>query len=291
MPTGSLCAERNVIGSALADDMTLKRQDLKYIAVYSARALDAEPPSAVPAAMSPPAATPGNCDGHWGEDQKWTLANPDSPNFQNSHLVPRKTIPSPFLSGKETPGAVIPTGLGVNLGLRIATVGAAMSAGTDGLQPGTTGRSRCDSGESVDSVPPVTSDPQRSPTAVVGQKRKILTIPQSYSSTTVESTTVIFSPSSGAEVLGGGGGGDEESLSQWSPRGSEKDLGNKSPSAARSSGKASGGKSPPSFKSAGSDFGGAAAGTGVGIVSDGLTDTTGERATKVIATSGTNVGY
>ena len=36
MPTGSLCAERNVIGSALADDITLKRQDLKVIAVYSA---------------------------------------------------------------------------------------------------------------------------------------------------------------------------------------------------------------------------------------------------------------
>jgi hypothetical protein len=35
MPTGSLCAERNVIGSALADDLTLRRQDLKVIAVYS----------------------------------------------------------------------------------------------------------------------------------------------------------------------------------------------------------------------------------------------------------------
>ena len=40
MPTGSLCAERNVIGSALADDITLRRQDLKMIAVYSARSLD-----------------------------------------------------------------------------------------------------------------------------------------------------------------------------------------------------------------------------------------------------------
>lgn len=35
MPTGSLCAERNVIGSALADDPTLMRQDIKVIAVYS----------------------------------------------------------------------------------------------------------------------------------------------------------------------------------------------------------------------------------------------------------------
>ncbi len=36
MPTGSLCAERNVIGSALSDDITLRRRDLKLIAVYSA---------------------------------------------------------------------------------------------------------------------------------------------------------------------------------------------------------------------------------------------------------------
>lgn len=36
MPTGSLCAERNVIGSAFADDITLRRRDLKLIAVYSA---------------------------------------------------------------------------------------------------------------------------------------------------------------------------------------------------------------------------------------------------------------
>lgn len=35
MPTGSLCAERNVIGTALADDLTLLRKDIKLIAVYS----------------------------------------------------------------------------------------------------------------------------------------------------------------------------------------------------------------------------------------------------------------
>ena len=33
MPTGSLCAERNVIGSALADDLSLKRSHLQLIAV------------------------------------------------------------------------------------------------------------------------------------------------------------------------------------------------------------------------------------------------------------------
>ena len=36
MPTGSLCAERNVIGSALADDITLKRENLVAVAVLSA---------------------------------------------------------------------------------------------------------------------------------------------------------------------------------------------------------------------------------------------------------------
>ena len=35
MPTGSLCAERNVIGSALADNPCLKREDLKLIAVLA----------------------------------------------------------------------------------------------------------------------------------------------------------------------------------------------------------------------------------------------------------------
>lgn len=35
MPTGSLCAERNVIGTALSDNPSLKRQDLKLIAVLA----------------------------------------------------------------------------------------------------------------------------------------------------------------------------------------------------------------------------------------------------------------
>lgn len=35
MPTGSLCAERNVIGTALAADLTLQRQDIRIVAVLS----------------------------------------------------------------------------------------------------------------------------------------------------------------------------------------------------------------------------------------------------------------
>jgi hypothetical protein len=36
MPTGSLCAERNVIGTALSADITLRREDIKLVAVYAA---------------------------------------------------------------------------------------------------------------------------------------------------------------------------------------------------------------------------------------------------------------
>jgi cytidine deaminase len=42
MPTGSLCAERNVIGSALAQNPALKRQDLKLIAVLAVPQIETE---------------------------------------------------------------------------------------------------------------------------------------------------------------------------------------------------------------------------------------------------------
>lgn len=35
MPTGSLCSERNVIGTALASDPALRRQDIRAVAVLS----------------------------------------------------------------------------------------------------------------------------------------------------------------------------------------------------------------------------------------------------------------
>ena len=40
MPTGSLCAERNVIGSALSDDLSLKRANLRMVAVLSVSMAD-----------------------------------------------------------------------------------------------------------------------------------------------------------------------------------------------------------------------------------------------------------
>ena len=41
MPTGTLCAERNAIGNALAGDQTLCRKDMAYVAVLS---MDLTPP-------------------------------------------------------------------------------------------------------------------------------------------------------------------------------------------------------------------------------------------------------
>lgn len=40
LPTGSLCAERNAIGSAFSADLTLKREDIKLVAVYSPENLE-----------------------------------------------------------------------------------------------------------------------------------------------------------------------------------------------------------------------------------------------------------
>jgi hypothetical protein len=45
MPTGSLCAERNCIGSAIASDPTIMRQHIKMIAVLSMPSLDSSGPT------------------------------------------------------------------------------------------------------------------------------------------------------------------------------------------------------------------------------------------------------
>lgn len=44
MPTGSLCSERNAIGSALADNMSLKRSDILGVAVLFVNILSREKP-------------------------------------------------------------------------------------------------------------------------------------------------------------------------------------------------------------------------------------------------------
>ena len=53
MPTGSLCAERNVIGTALANDPGLKREDLSMVAVLSVQL-----PEERPKRYSPPPGPP-----------------------------------------------------------------------------------------------------------------------------------------------------------------------------------------------------------------------------------------
>ncbi|OQR99332.1 hypothetical protein THRCLA_06551 [Thraustotheca clavata] len=55
MPTGSLCAERNAIGSALASDPTLHRNALKMIGVLS---VNLAPPSPPQTELMPPQITP-----------------------------------------------------------------------------------------------------------------------------------------------------------------------------------------------------------------------------------------
>ena len=52
MPTGSLCAERNVIGSALAADLSLLRSDIKAVAVLAVARLERPPTSASPGAVA-----------------------------------------------------------------------------------------------------------------------------------------------------------------------------------------------------------------------------------------------
>ncbi len=58
MPTGSLCAERNVIGSALASDQTLRREDLKMIAVLSMSIEPSQPHNIAHIASDSAASTP-----------------------------------------------------------------------------------------------------------------------------------------------------------------------------------------------------------------------------------------
>ena len=60
MPTGSLCAERNVIGTALADNLTLTRKDFRYLAVYSFPSLGFNPGSRKPSSLFPDDGTGGN---------------------------------------------------------------------------------------------------------------------------------------------------------------------------------------------------------------------------------------
>lgn len=79
MPTGSLCAERNVIGTALSEDLTLKRQDLKMVAVLSVALEDlgmASTPRVVPA-VPPALLAPAPAEAAGGGQSLLTPSTPD----------------------------------------------------------------------------------------------------------------------------------------------------------------------------------------------------------------------
>jgi cytidine deaminase len=114
MPTGSLCAERNVIGTALADRPGLKREDLKLIAVLAVPLVDIghrRGPSPELSGMRRVHSCNANIDcdvtprsvrkASYGseEDPEWILPfpKPDSrtsqyPNAEISSSTPRRTI-------------------------------------------------------------------------------------------------------------------------------------------------------------------------------------------------------
>jgi len=60
MPTGSLCAERNVIGTALASDSSIRRQDFVMVAVLAVTLPNENPILSPPQLPSPPPGTNTN---------------------------------------------------------------------------------------------------------------------------------------------------------------------------------------------------------------------------------------
>jgi cytidine deaminase len=83
MPTGSLCAERNVIGTALANNPALQRQDLKVLAVLAVP-LDDEPVDANSQSTFPRTTSNASIDqisrkssiGSEGDNTGWHLSQP-----------------------------------------------------------------------------------------------------------------------------------------------------------------------------------------------------------------------
>ena len=116
MPTGSLCAERNVIGTALAQNPSLRRQDLKMVAVLSVppffnvsrststvnlaglnsdeeqQLLLTEPPTTFRPKTHPRSTSTGS------EEEEWVFQ--DSASFLPP-MVP--TLPTPPISANSTP--------------------------------------------------------------------------------------------------------------------------------------------------------------------------------------------
>jgi cytidine deaminase len=110
MPTGSLCAERNVIGTALADRPSLRREDLKLIAVLAVPLADigrGGPPPELPGMrrvhscianidcdLTPTSQLVRRASYGSDEDREWILPSPrtDSRAAETPSSTPRRTI-------------------------------------------------------------------------------------------------------------------------------------------------------------------------------------------------------
>ena len=124
MPTGSLCAERNVIGSALADDLTLKRVDLKYVAVFSACLDPIEPQVPVQVQGSPDVSGSNENDSgriaiqvpvEIGVDEEGLDSNIKTPNC--TPVSPERTRSSSRRVSQHLTGADIPITVGSPTGI------------------------------------------------------------------------------------------------------------------------------------------------------------------------------
>jgi len=95
MPTGSLCAERNVIGTALATDPSLRREDLRMVAVLSLPLPDQKSIN-----ISIPKQLALKSESSKDADNEVISLNTDSlPNSpDNAPFVPRSTSVSSFTS-------------------------------------------------------------------------------------------------------------------------------------------------------------------------------------------------
>ncbi|GKY97742.1 hypothetical protein MPSEU_000732400 [Mayamaea pseudoterrestris] len=95
MPTGSLCAERNVIGTALANNPALKRQDLKVLAVLAVpfQEPDVKTQSTFPRTISNASldeTSRKSSIGSEGDTTEWHLTNP-LPVRQNASDMPMES--------------------------------------------------------------------------------------------------------------------------------------------------------------------------------------------------------
>ena len=122
MPTGSLCAERNAIGSALTADLGLLRRDIKAVAVLSVAHLDRSSSSSSSSSAAAAAAAAVTATGVDG----------------NSEMGPSSSSGCGGGGGCGTsgPSAGLGLGLGVGLGLGLGSTGTCSAVGSSAASRG-----------------------------------------------------------------------------------------------------------------------------------------------------------